>query len=223
MMMPSPWNPEAWDYCKNYYRMIRDRYNSDMTMVCSSWLTDSETLFPTELSCYDEHALKAYRDIHGADAMPIAYSPETNEFMRQVFIKVFGELQEIMVENPHREVWTCLHPALAGYYGNGCQNIDNILNQFKRQVPNAVINHLYCTWCQWSGLWPAMNAWGQQFGHVFGGAEYATGVITNTGLAMANGLRGLLIGCCHPFTGFREVEDWMTVNIKEALRIWNQT
>lgn len=217
--MISPWNSGAWEYAKAYYKMVRDRYNSKDVLVMSSWLADGESLFPNRLCCYDDYALQEYKNQYG-DKLPVEGDPDTTTFLVNTYIKVFAELQLIMAENEHNEIWTCMHPALLWHVPSRELTIEFILDSFKAMKPETTINHLYCTWSQWQHYFPWMNRIGARNGNVFGGAEYAQGVINNTILAIQNNVRGLLIGCCHPHTGYSKVEDWMLANIRQAVNIY---
>lgn len=218
--MPSMWHPEAWEYVKDYYRAISARFSSDKSMVANSWLTDGETLWPNSLAIFDPYAQALYRQKY-QEPMFVG-SPNTEAFIVESQCRMHTELQTILASsNRWNEVWTQLHPALAGYYGNGCGTIHEILGDLVANVPGVKINHLYCTWVQWGQLWQKMGQTAQMFGEdMWGGAEYAEGVIVSTDAAKANGLRGLLIGPCHPFSGHVNIEDWMTENIRRALSIW---
>lgn len=220
-LVVSPWNDEAWEYTKDYYRKVRDRYNSDMVLVTSSWLADGETLMPITLACFDDFAIQKYRQQYG-DAIPKSGDPQTHEFLIAAYKKMFCDLQSIMSENRFGEIWTSLHPATAWNVPSTQNAIEETLSLFHLQKPDIIINHLYCTWCQWQHFFPVINRWGKQFGNVFGGAEYHTGIVDNTKLALSNGVRGLLYGPCHPYTGYSRIEDCMIDSAKESMALWQQ-
>jgi hypothetical protein len=68
-----------------------------------------------------------------------------------------------------------------------------------------------------------MNRWKNQYNEqVFGGAEYAAGVVDSTKAAIEQNIRGLLIGPCHPYTGYRRIEPWMLDKIQEACQLWQE-
>ena len=221
--MISPWNDEAWSYALGFIQELHDRYTvPGQSMSMNSWLTDGETLFPNDYYIYDQHAQAAFAERYNrSPEMAVDALGQREEFLRFAQVKMMYELQSIHIENENREIWYSLHPALEGYHGNGCDNIESILQTWRAAWPEANINHLYCTWVMWHGYWPKMNAWRAAYGeNSFGGAEYAEGVVGTTRAAIDNGLRGLLINPCHPYTGHTRVEDWMLDNIRESLKLW---
>jgi hypothetical protein len=218
--IPSPWNKEAFDYVRQYYKIIRDRYNSDKVLVVNSFLSDGETVFPNELCIYDDSALKAFKDKFGGN--PEDMVEQRYFFLKDTLIEMYYQLQKEMSNNQFDEIWCMLHPALAGYHGNGCEWISEILQTIRTRIPYVNMNHLYCTWVQWRMFWPIMNEWSKIYGEsIFGGAEWAEGLPTSVPMAMQNSIRGLLVGPCHPFTGHKRIEPWMLDNMKNALKTWD--
>lgn len=220
MDMISPWNEVAMDYALSLYDEMFYRYTSKDVMVINGWLTDGETLFPNEPCIYDESAKGAFNALYGHDPRTIDFQEES-QFLHDKQIETVMKISNILRNNEYGDVWLALHPALAGYRGNGCEYIEDILNNIQNRFPCTNINQLYCTWTQWSGLFPQMNYWKNKYStRVFGGAEYAQGVVSSTYLAIAQNIDGLLINPCHPHTGYSRVEPWMIKNIEKAVEIW---
>lgn len=214
----SVWNDEAWEYTKDFYRQVRDRYNSNNVLVTSSWQADGETLFPITFCVFDDQAKQKYLEFYGHE--PTGKNPETQEFLLNGMKKVFCDLQGIMKENKFNEIWTCMHPATSWNLPSTQNAISEILAMFHDYYPDITINHLYCTWTQWRHMFPTFNEWGKKYGNVYGGAEYETGIIANTQLAKENGVKGLLYGPCHPFTGHSRVTQEMLDKARESLALW---
>ncbi len=220
MDMISPWNIDAMAYVTRFYQEMVYRFNSKNSYVVNSWLMDGETLFPNEPCIYDPAAVAAFRNDYGRDpAYPMGAEEAT--FLEHYQIQLMGTLQSILRNNEYNDIWLAMHPALAGFTGNGCSSLQQILGNLKFKYPCANIHHLYCTWTQWDAYYPLMSKWRDDYDEqVFGGAEYAEGVVGNTYKALAAGIRGLLINPCHPFTGHTRVQDWMLGNISDACSIW---
>jgi hypothetical protein len=220
--MISPWNDEAMDYVLAFIRDMVCEFESNDTMAVNSWLTDGETLFPNEVCIYDDCAQQKFQALYGR----LPNNPldlEERMFLFEGQLELMQKIQGLLRNNRYNDVWLALHPALAGYIGNGCEFISEILQSLEDKYPCVHINHLYCTWTQWDGIYPLMNIWKERHDErVFGGAEYAEGVVNQTYKAIEHKIRGLLIGPCHPYTGHTRVEPWMLNNIKEACRIWNE-
>jgi len=219
--VPSFWNPDAWAYSLDFIKEAQARYNiPGKSMTMNSWLSDGETLFPNSVCVYDAYAQRAFAEQYERSP-EMAMDGQVDEFLKAAQIKMLMELQAIHIENENREIWHVLHPALAGYHGNGCAYIEDYLIAERAAWPDAVINHLYCTWVQWGGEWPLMESWRDKYGEqIWGGSEYAENVVSSTRVAIERGIRGLLIGPTHSFTGHKRVEPWMLLNIKESLKLW---
>jgi hypothetical protein len=218
--VPSPFNHDAWQYVLEFYEAMRVHFNSAQTVVVNSFLSDGETLFPNEPCWYDKNALSQCQELTGK--LPESHDPQVDAWYKSVLVRAYMQIQRILVNNPYQEIWITLHPVLAQYYGNGCAYIEDVLKAFRAEFPLATINQMYCTWIQWAGTHPQMNAWSQAYNtNIFGGAEYAEGVVGTARVAKAQNLRGLLIGPVHPHTGHRMIEPWMTDNIRTALKEWS--
>jgi hypothetical protein len=220
--MISPWNSEALIYALGFYKEMCDRYTSSDVMVINSWLTDGETLFPNEPCIYDDFAIREFNNEYLRP--PNADGIEERKFLHAAQIKLICDIQGILRNNQYGDIWLAIHPALAGYRGNGCEYLEDMLANLNTRYPCATINQLYCTWRQWSGLYPEMNRLRDTYGtRVFGGAEYAEGVMESTLVAATAGINGLLINPCHPHTGHPRVLPWMLDNIRHAVRMWKDS
>ena len=222
MRMISPWNFNAYHYAMNFITEHTMKFNiPGKSMSINSWLTDGETLFPNEPCVYDDCAVGVFIDQYGHPPAVGVYDHEIAEFTLEAQVALFSDIQSTFGFNANKEIWHALHPALAGFHGNGCDNIETILSVVKQRMPELSINHLYCTWVQWSNYWSLMTDWKNRFGEkIWGGAEYAEGVVNTSRIAIEQGARGLLIGPCHPYTGHRRIEPWMLQNIKTAGDMW---
>jgi hypothetical protein len=134
------------------------------------------------------------------------------------------DIQRILVMQPQHEVWLQLHPAIAnfgGIYGNGCKWVPDLIADYASLPEIKKINWILWTYIQWFGLYPLINGLKDAYHvDVYGGAEYADGIVTSTDIAMANRIRGLVCGPLHTFTNHDHIEPWMVENIKEAYRKW---
>jgi hypothetical protein len=216
----SMWNEEALEHTEKFYRLMKDRYNDDDTLVVNSWLTDGETIYCLEPAWYDEAALYDYQTKYGSAAVPAYGDPQTEAWLKESYIRLMMRWANILVDNPYKEIWTMLHPAFCTNMYSGGQWIEDILQAYS-SIPDVSISHIYYTWTQWSNYYPTMQMWREKY-HTqdWGGAEYADGLPLSTPLAIANGLRGQIINPLHPFTKYDKVYPWMVTNIQEALKKW---
>ena len=219
----SPWHAEAWAYVLDSYRRVKERYSSDQVMVCNGWLTCGETVLLNELACFDPAALACLKDETGI-VVPKRGDPVLERWLKAHYVRLMADIQKILVETPHREIYIALHPMikrLYNSYGNGCDWIPEILAGYKELDP-ALINHVYYTWAQWPYLWGEQNQWRDQYGEaVFGGAEYCEGLGHTTPTAIAQGHRGQFIGPCDFRYGrHAAVTPWMQEQIKKSTNLW---
>ena len=218
----SPWNEEAMaDNNAFTHKLIERYYSENHCMVISSQQSVGETAYLNMPAFYDPAAIKSYQDYSETDGTPSPNDPVTNLWMLYSLSKMLVEQQSIMAKQ-NNEIWLMLHPAIAdmGYYGNGCNWIDELEYDLTQRIPGVKINHLYYTWIQWAAYWSKMNSLRDKYHEdVFGGAEYAEGVPVTTPQAIAQGLRGQIIAPCYP--GIHEhLEPWMLENIKAAQKLW---
>lgn len=215
---PSMWNKEAWDYTLGFIQEIHDRYSSDQIVVVNSWLSDGEVFMPGELACFDKSAKDQYQKLFGR--IPERNLPETEAWYKERVFGAMNEINKILIQNSHSELWTMLHPAI-GTYGCCAPWIEQYLASIRVLWPDAIINQLLCTWAQWDCLYPRVKSMSETYRtEVFGGAEYATGIYDNSMKAIANGLRGVLCGPTHPFTKKTRIEPWMLMNMSDSLALW---
>jgi Beta-galactosidase len=213
----SPWNEAAQAASLELYTKMRDHFTSPTVEVIDTWLVDGETMFLNEPAWYDPEALASYKLVMGSSAVPAVLNPDTDKWLHDSYIGMYMNQQTIL-QAAHNEVWTALHPALAGMYQNGNIWIPDLLANYAT-FPGVQICQFYYTWIQWQYLWPAMLAWKAQFNtHVFGGAEYSTGLPTTAPAAKAFG-GGLLCGVLHPFTGIPVLQPGMVQLIREAIKV----
>ena len=220
----SPWNPEAQQVNNDLNRRIMKRYSSKYCLVVNSQLSVGETVLLNEPAFYDPMAIQSYRQYSDTDEIPNPADAMTNNWLLDSYLKMLVEQQTILAQNEFKEIFVMLHPAIAdmGFYGNGCNWIEEILNELTRKIEGVKINHIYYTWIQWHQYWAKMNYWRSRFNeNVFGGAEYAEGLPTTTPLAIQNGLRGQIIAPCYPEI-HDNLEPWMLENISRAQAQWMQ-
>lgn len=221
----SPWNPEAMQVNNDLNKRIMKRYSSKYCLVANAWLTCGETVLLNEPAFYDPYAIQSYQQYTDTDDIPNSADTATNNWLLDSYLKLITEQQTILAQNEFKEIFLMLHPAIAdmGFYGNGCNWIEEILSELTRKIEDVKINHIYYTWIQWYQYWSKMNYWRSRFNeNVFGGAEYAEGLPTTTPLAIQNGLRGQIIAPCYPEI-HDKLEPWMLENIRIAQSAWMQS
>ena len=217
----SPWNDAAQAHLIGYYQALAARYNKPgQSMVINAQQTSGETFFLNEPAYYDTCALGSYQEYTGNAGIPTPKDPDTEQWLFESLLNMLLGQNKVLCESSG-EVWMMQHPAIADFnlYGNGNQWIGQFLTAYRATFPEAQINQIYYTWVQWAGYWARMNFWRDTFKtNVWGGAEYCEGLVSSVPAAIANGLRGLLIGPCHPFTGHEHIEPWMVTAIKVAYK-----
>lgn len=221
----SPWNPEAMQANNDLNKRIMQRYSSKYCLVANSWLTVGETVLLNEPAFYDPLAIKSYQQYADTEELPNPSDAMTNQWLLDSYLNLVVEQQRILAQNEFNEIFLMLHPAIAdmGFYGNGCNWIQEILTELTRCIEGVKINHIYYTWIQWPQYWARMNYWRSRFNeNVFGGAEYAEGLPNTTPLAIQNKLRGQIIAPCYPEI-HDHLETWMLDNISNAQKLWMQS
>ena len=217
----SLWNKDAQDYSDNFYRIMRERYTTPTSMVINSQITDGETIYLNEPAYYDPAALKDYERLYGKGARPVnPNSPEVMSWLEETYIRVLMKQAHILIETPHRELFTMLNPRIGemGFYpGNGCHMLPTILAHYAEE--NCDITQIYYTWIQWAHLHPYMNQLQAQYNtKVYGGAEYCEGMPTTAPVAAKQGVR-LICSPCHEYTPHLHLEQWQLDNIRQAIKV----
>lgn len=217
----SPWNAEAQEDNNAFNQKLVDRYASKYCLIASSQLSVGETVLLNKPAFYDPAAVKSYQEFTESDDLPTPGDPRTETWLLESYIKMLVSQQSLLARQCN-EIFIMLHPTIKdmGFYGNGCNWIDEILYALTRQIPGVQVNHIYYTWIQWPMYWPLMNSYRAKYQeNIFGGAEYAEGLPTTTPAAIGQGLRGQIIAPCYP--GIHEhIEPWMIENIKTAQKQW---
>lgn len=195
----SPWSREGTDYMFNFLRKMKERYTTPYSQVINSHLVNGEWILPdAQIYSGPEQKLVRQNEIH------------------DMFTWMMIEQTRILASNPWREAWTMLHPYLVP---------DEWVEEISSKYANLGFNvmHMYFTWRQWQPIWPFMDKLKQKYCEtVFGGAEWASGIVETTPHAIQHGLRGLLCGPTHPFTKETEVKPWMVENIQKSIQMFKR-
>jgi hypothetical protein len=193
----SPWSQDGVEYMFNFYRKMKERYTTSTSLVINSFNTEGEYILP---DC----------QIYSGAAQNIVRPQEIHE----MFTWMLVEQTRILEANPWNEVWTMLHPHLVPD-----DWIEEIVSKYTRL--GFQVNHLYFTWRGWQPTWAWMSQLRQKYNeNVFGGAEWASGILETTPHAISQGLRGLLVGPCHPYTHEDSVKPWMTETITKSIQMF---
>ena len=209
--MLSVWNADAVGAALNFYKLMRDRYNTPDSLVINGYPYQGEDLHFSDYCVMDKCAVLD-RAVKG-----IPTSLQNGDFQNwyyQGYSDFMVAQNKILSENPWHEVWTNLHPFL-----NPQQRIWNYEVELTNHIPDVHICHLYFTWIQWLNLFGVIKTVRDAVhSDDFGGAEYAEGVHQSVPLAIQEGMRGLLCGPLHPFTGHPHIEPWMVKNLTWAVQ-----
>jgi hypothetical protein len=141
-------------------------------------------------------------------------------WLEKTYMRVLMEQAAILIDTPHRELFTMLNPRIAemGFYpGNGCYMLPNVLARYSDL--GCEITQIYYTWIQWAHLHPYMNQLQEQFNtKVYGGAEYCEGIPTTAPAAAKQHVR-LICSPCHEYTPHLHLENWQVESIRGGIRI----
>ena len=193
----SPWSQDGVEYMFCFYRKMKERYTTSTSLVINSFNTEGEYILP---DC----------QIYSGAAQNIMREKEIHE----MFTWMMVEQTRILGDNPWKEVWTMLHPHLVPD-----DWIDEIVGKYTRLGYN--VNWCLFTWKQWVPIWPWMDALKDKYHlNMFGGAEWADGIVDTTSHALVHGLRGLLCDPVHPFLPYKQIEPWMVSNIQQSTRMF---
>jgi hypothetical protein len=229
----SPWNPDAMAYSVDFTRRFAERYTiPDKAMVACCYMTAGETIGLNEPMFYDDTAQASFHALHGPNWYPTPNEPRTEAWTKEAYFNQMVGFQNAILSVPGNcgEVWTQLHMEIqyfSGLYGNGSKWLPDLLGAYRALPGWTKTNQIYFTWIQWDQLWGQMQ--GLALGNgcdVYGGAEFATGIVNTVDKAIANGLRGQIVAPCYPEAsvgGYTFVHDWMVANIKEADTKWRAT
>ncbi len=220
----SPWNRAAQEYSNQRLETMVKRYRSydGQVLVVNTQLTHGETILLNEPAWYGQDALASFRRFTGLNE-PCKNTEPTESWLRQSYLEMLLDQQQILIDNPTRTLYTAVHPMIAsfpGLYGNGCNLYRDILQSYAAM--QAEIIWVLYTWVQWSNLWGEQRQLSQTYPtlQIFGGAEYAEGLPNTAPAAVQAGIRGQFIGPLHPFTNHTQLEPWMLDNLAHAMELW---
>lgn len=219
----SPWCVEAQEYNRDIIRMIIKRYSGSNIMFVTGQHQGNERVLRNSAAYFDEHALADWQKEH--DGKPDHRTSAGAEWLKKSYIKLMTDLAKIFMEQPQREVWFNLSrykatvPTLCCH---GCEWIDDYLVEWKKLKP-AAINHISFNFFPYPKEYQdTVISKSKQFGTLeFAGAEYAQGLKAGNGArAVELGLRGMIIGPTHPFSGYKRIEPWMIDEIGKTQKLF---
>jgi hypothetical protein len=217
----SLWHAEAQAYSDAFIRKAIKHYSSDDTQLYNAQLTVGETMYHNEPAWFEDVALQAFKDYSHQDRQPFPNDPITEEWLRKTYLDTLIRQQQIFQEQGFGELWSSTHRLIAyfsGLYGNGCKWIDDMYEAYLSNFPTSQLNVIQYTYFpHGSSYWQMELNDMRLYGiNIWGGAEYCEGLTPHTPIALAQGLRGLIISPIHPFTGHPQLEPWMVDAISTA-------
>jgi len=219
--MLSPWNPEARRRNNELFVKVRDEYTSDNCIIVNGQAENGERVLLNSAAYYDDCAVKHWQQDHSG--RPESLTETGANWLKKFYTDLLLEQQKLVMEGQHHEIWYMLarYKALKLIQNqHGCNWIDDYLATWKTLNP-VCINHINFNYFNYGASWypviqKEMDDWGV---HEWVGAEYCEGLRSGNGLqAVKNGLRGLILGPCHPFTNHETVEPWMLTEIKKTIK-----
>ena len=217
-------NEQAQAYEHAFIKEICARYPADMVKCINCLQCDGETLTQLEAYWYDNAGLAsrypdfpegvAYACAAAQQLPPDVDSEETQAWLRHWVIKTMLDQHDAFGGD---EMWFGLHPQIV-YPASGNQFMDDIYRAFREQKPDVSLWLLQYTYFPHGIPYRTkIREMIREHGlHVFGGAEYCTGLDVNTNFAIEDGV-GFLLGATHPGSGKTRVDDRMLGSIKMAL------
>ena len=223
----SIWSEEAIQYELQFLAMVRDRYPKDRVCAYDAQLQVGETIYHNRPAWFDIHAIEAWQKRYGANSQPPnGHTGELDSWLMDSYIGLQLRLQEVLVQTPHRELWTAIHPTIAGWFEfQGNKWYQDIFISWRKAFPNSPINWvLYTYWPHGNDLHDKVKAQMDYLGvRPFVGAEYCEGLSPHTQPLLDEGLRGFILGPIHQFTGHPVMEEWMFDRIKESTNLWRRS
>jgi hypothetical protein len=194
----SPWSEKGWDYHLAFLGRFCER-------VCA------------------DDVLTFRATIHGGEVMMPEFAPYRQDGdLLKTFERMIVEEQRIF-SHYNDDLWTCFHhafdhlPYSGTVYANYLRNI--LLDEFPTH------NHYCISYTQFRDdvIGEDKNLEDMKTYHLkmFGGSEYAEGLITNTDKAISQGFRGFVTAPLHYYSGHKKLEDWMIEAVQNSLRKWN--
>jgi hypothetical protein len=218
----SLWNEEAQAYEHGFLKEICRRYNSEDVLCINSLQCDGETVLPLDPAFYDEAAVESYRAFTNSNRLPVLMERETQDWLRRSLIETLIDQQRIFLDNSKfYEVWFQLHPQIT-HLGTGNQFIRDIYQAFREALPLVEIYSIQYTYFPHGKFYWDKIAYDRVTYDVrfIGGAEHCAGLLPNTPIGISHGLRGLILGPTHPFTGYERLQPWMVDLVQEANQQW---
>jgi len=222
----SIWSREAMEYELAFIAMVRDRYPKDRVCAYDGQLQVGETIYHNRPAWFDVHARDAWKMRFGESSEPPnTVTSELDAWLKDSYIGLQLRLQEQFVQTPHRELFTAIHPTIAGWFEyQGNKFYQDIFISWHNAFPTSPINWmLYTYWPHGNDLHEKVRLQMSYQGvKPWVGAEYCEGLSTHTQPLLSEGLRGFILGPIHPFTGKPAMEDWMFDRIRESTAMWRQ-
>jgi hypothetical protein len=219
----SPFSVAGQAYANKILAMVSEAYSSPTVLVISTGMRDGESVMPPDPLYHGVDALMDWRREH--KGLPDHQRPETLDWMRAGYTRMLIDRQKALVGDELWFAWHLRKASMSPCYG--VQWINDCLAAYQ-DMSNAImsphnINHIsYAHW-----IFDDMPGKVAEFSRTWGtkewvGAEYCEGLRAgNAQKAKDAGLRGLILGPCHPFTQHTSIEPWMLYEIEKAVKLWD--
>lgn len=219
----SPWSEPGQAHALEVMKLVKDYCQSDTCQVISSICRFGESVMPYDPRFYDPSALASWTATGSKHIKPVAVLPECAEWMRTAYRKLIKGHQAVLTDSPWREAWFMLHIPKQGRPVNGVDWIDDYFTDLPEGV---TINHITFTYFKRvpqkspEPFHAIIERLKREYNYkAWIGAEFCNGLREGTAIkARELGMRGLILGPCHPFTGKNSIEPWMYKEIEKAAR-----
>lgn len=197
----SPWNLDGWEYNLDFLNKFCNRISTKDVMCFRATMRGAEAMLPQ----YGQYRLDGLYW----------------ETMRRMLIE---EQSIFYASHDSHELWTCFHHAFDGSGTSGTERARDLYREMAGEFPDA--KHYCISYTQFRNdvIGEDKNlADMQELGlNMFGGSEYAEGIIANTDTAIQQGFRGFISAPLHWWSGHKSLEPWMVETIRDSLAKWRE-
>jgi len=218
----SPWSKAGQAHALEVMAMVKDHYTTDQVQVISSLCRFGESVMPFDPRFYDPSALRSWTATGSKHIKPVSTLTECQDWLRAAYRQMIKNQQAILTNTQWREAWFMLHvPKMS----RPCDGVEWIEDYFRDLPDGVTINHITFTYFQ--HIPPKVEPWHHKIEHfkqaynykAWVGAEFCNGLREGTAIkARELGMRGMILGPCHPFTNKNSIEPWMYQQIEKAAR-----
>jgi hypothetical protein len=216
----SPWSAVGQAYSNKILAMVSQAYGSDKVLVIASGMRDGETIMPQEPLYFGGDAIADWQRKHRGT--PDRETAEGLAWLKDGYTRMLIDRQKALDTD---ELWVGWHMRKATMgLCYGVQWANDYMGEYQ-SISNAPvnINHITYSYFPMDDMPVKIAEFSRTWGtNEWVGAEYCHGLRDGNAIkAHDAGLRGLVLGPCHPYTGCTKIEPWMLAEIEKAVKLWD--